>query len=122
MEKSTSSEDARNTSPDIRRATGPGMEAGYIISELFRARMIITQEMKATFLEDTARFMARFFEQRGHRVNGFNITVAADARVRKLVSASTGDVQLEEIVVHVVQGGVASEPGLQDEYTTSQYL
>lgn len=122
MQNDTSPDRTRISTPDIRRITGPGMEAGYIISEVFRARMIITSEMRKTFLQDPARFMARFFEQRGHRVNGFNITVTADERVRRLVSASTTDTELEEIVVHVVQGGVSSEPGLQGEYSVSQYL
>lgn len=123
MENSISSDITRNSPTDIQRITTSAMEAGYIVSEVFRARMVITQEMKATFLKDPARFMALFFEQRGHRVNGFNITLAADQRVRKIVTASDGDVELHEVVVHVVQGGVVTEttpPHI--EVTASQYL
>lgn len=121
MQNNSSS--SQNTSPDIRRINEPRMETGLIISEAFRVRMIITPEMKATFLQDPARFMARFFEQRGHLVNRFDITVTANERLRRIISASTTDVELNEVVVHVVQGGVMSAgtpPHLTLE--ASQYL
>ena len=75
----------RRPVPDIQRFTSPASEAGLLVYEAFNVRMRITPEMKGAFLKDTARFMAQFFEQRGHKVNGFQVTVPADNRMRKTV-------------------------------------
>ena len=108
--------------PDIQRLSSPASEAGLLIYEAFNVRMRITPEMKGAFLKDTARFMAQFFEQRGHKVNGFQVTVTADNRMRKTVEASHGEVELSEIVVHVVQGGVSNTLPPPTAHGVSNYI
>ena len=105
--------------PNIERLGGGRFEAGLIIAEAFKFTMKVPQASKRSFLEDPARFMWRFFEENGHTVNGFNITVAEDKRVKELVTRSRGDAEVQAVAVHVVEGGIGSDG---HAYSISQYI
>ena len=104
---------------EIERISGVGFEAGLLVAEVFKATMKVPAAERDSFLKNTAVFMRRFFEDHGHKVNHFNITVEADSKVKAIVRRSKGDVVVEEVVVHVVQGGIG--PG-GTAYDASSYI
>jgi hypothetical protein len=75
--------------------------------EVFQPVVTLTPRQRETFLRDQSKYLRKLFEKRGHLVNNFYVSAAAERKAIKILDTipKDKDAQFIEIIVHVVSGG-----------------
>jgi hypothetical protein len=59
--------------------------------ELFKPIVTLTPRQRNAFLKDQSKYLRKLFEKRGHKVNNFFVTTAAERKARKILETIPED-------------------------------